>query len=140
MADAVLYGEQALKLDPSYEVNRWLLIMSYIQLGDPGAALQVAEETQHPLPLQRLLPLLRAGDWERGAELAYAALADGTIMSIAEPWVAFALRMQARQRHDSGGRVTRSSECVGSRGAPEVSRYCLRNSASPARVSRLVTS
>ena len=99
-ADAVLYSEQALKLDPSYAVNRWVLIMSYINIGDRGAALQVAEETPHPLPLQRLLPLLRAGDWQRGAELAYAALADDTMMPITESWVTLALRMQARQSHD----------------------------------------
>ena len=54
IADAVMYGEQALKLDPLPEWPRLVLINSYVDLGDIDAARAVADEAPHQLPIDRI--------------------------------------------------------------------------------------
>lgn len=99
-ADAVMYAERALKLDPLNEMTRLVLIDNYLNAGDPGAALQVADVAPHQLPIQRLLLYLHQGDWRRAAEVSYAAWEDGTMMPIAVPAGVSALRMDARTSGD----------------------------------------
>jgi hypothetical protein len=53
-ADAILYGEQALKLDPLSDWTRRMLVINYSELQDPVAARAVADEAPHPLPILRL--------------------------------------------------------------------------------------
>jgi len=101
-AQAVMYGEQALKLDSLSEWPRRALIMDYVNSGDVKAAEQVADAAPQRLPIQRLVLLINAGDWHRAAETTYTALADNTYMPIDEPWAAFALRMEARSTRDFG--------------------------------------
>ena len=95
-ADAVMYGEQALKLDPQSEWTRRILIMNYIDAGDPAAAMRVADEAPHKLPIQRLSIYNQQGDWRRAAEVTYGALTDGTLLPVDEPLGIVALRMDAR--------------------------------------------
>ncbi len=99
-AEAVLYGEQALKLDPLSEWALRSLILNYLSAGDPAAARRVAEQAPHRLPVQRLDLLILDGDWRDAAEVSYAALVDGTMLPISEPFGNLALRMDARSTHD----------------------------------------
>ena len=99
-ADAALYNEQALKLDPLYEWTRVGLIMDYVLAGDLVAARQVADEAPNRLPIQRLLILLHDGDWHQAAQVSYAALADGTWQPLDEPKVVFAIRLDAHKTGD----------------------------------------
>jgi TolB-like protein/Tfp pilus assembly protein PilF len=101
-ADAIMYGEQALKLDPLHEWARQELIRNYSDVADPGAARQVADEAPHRLPVRRLRLLIAEGNWHQAAEVSYAALADGSMTSNSEPIAVFALRMEARRTHDFG--------------------------------------
>ena len=99
-ADAAVYGEQALKLDPTQEWTRRALIMDYIIVGDTEAARQVADEAPTRLPIQRLLILMRAGDWHQAAQVTYTALSDDTFQPIDENWAVTAIRMDARRSGD----------------------------------------
>jgi tetratricopeptide (TPR) repeat protein len=99
-ADAAMYNEQVLKIDPLQEWTRFSLVANYVDCGDFVAARQVVEEAPHRLPIQRLLLVMYAGDWHQGAQLSYAALTDGTMLPNMEPWGAFALRMSARKNGD----------------------------------------
>ena len=99
-ADAVMYGEQALKLDPLSDWTRRELIQNYADIGDALAARQVADEAPHRLPIQRLQLSIVAGDWSQAAAIAYASFADGTMTPVSEPYAVFALRMDAHLRHD----------------------------------------
>ena len=101
-ADAIMYGEQALKLDPLSDWARRDPIIAYIDVGDPSAARQVADEAPYQLPIQHLQLLTDARDWHRAAEVTYAALADGILTDAGEPNGVFALRMDARRTHDFG--------------------------------------
>ncbi len=98
-ADAIMYSEQALKVDPLSDYTRRDLIQNYSDVADSVAARQVADEAPHPLPIQRLTVSTAAGDWRRAAEVSYAAWADGTMKPDSEPNAVFALRMDA---HRSG--------------------------------------
>ena len=99
-AEAIMYDEQALKLDPLSDWTRRLLIWNYIDIGDLAAARQVVDEAPHPLPIYRIQLLIHDGDWRRAAELTHAALADDTLSIANEPHGVFALRMEARRTHD----------------------------------------
>ena len=99
-ADWVMYDEQALKLDPLSDWTRRALIIAYINVGDPSAARQVAGEAPYRLPIQYLEILTDARNWHQAAEVAYAALADGTMNDYSEPAAAFVLRMEANRTHD----------------------------------------
>ncbi|HEV7432658.1 MAG TPA: hypothetical protein VGN77_06410, partial [Steroidobacteraceae bacterium] len=98
-ADAAMYEERALKLEPLQEWARFSLISAYVNAGDIVAARQIAEEDPHRLAIQRLLLVMREGDWHQAAQLAYAARNDGTMMAHVEPWGVFSIRMDA---HVSG--------------------------------------
>jgi TolB-like protein/Tfp pilus assembly protein PilF len=100
LADAVMYDEQVLKLDPLQEWARQILISVYAKVGDLAAARQVAAEAPHHLPIQQLQIVMHEGDWHQAAQLSYAALNDGTMMPISEPWIAHAIRMDARKSGD----------------------------------------
>ena len=102
-AEAIMYDEQALKLDPLQDWPRRLLIWNYIDLGELAAARQVADEAPHPLPIYHIQFLIHDADWRRAAEVAYAALADGTLSIANEPHGVFALRMEARRTHEFAG-------------------------------------
>jgi TolB-like protein/cytochrome c-type biogenesis protein CcmH/NrfG len=99
-ADAILYDEQALKISPLADWPRQELVQNYSDIGDPEAARQVADEAPHRLPIHRLALLNAEGNWHQAAEVSYAAIADGTIGPVSEPYVVFALRMNARRTHD----------------------------------------
>ena len=99
-ADAVMYGEQALKLDPLSVWNRLALVNTYADLGDFAAARAVADEAPHQLPLDRIRLLVKDGEWHRAAEAAYTAWANGTNTEIVLYWAALALRVDARATHD----------------------------------------
>jgi tetratricopeptide (TPR) repeat protein len=99
-ADAIMYDEQALKLDPLSDWARRELIENYSDIGELGAARQVADQAPHRLPIQSVALLNAQGHWHRAAEVAYAALADGTENDASEPYVVFALRMDAHGTHD----------------------------------------
>jgi len=101
-AEGTLYDEQALKLDPMSDWTRVALLNGYIDLDDPGAARQVADEALHQVPYRRLRLMIQDGDWHQAAETTYDALANGTNMVINEPWGVLALRVDARMRHDFG--------------------------------------
>ncbi len=99
-ADAIMYDEQALKLDPLSDWARRELIENYSDIGEIGAALQVADQAPHRLPIQSVAVMNAQGQWHQAAEIAYAALADGTENDASEPYVVFALRMDAHATHD----------------------------------------
>ena len=99
-ADAAMYDEQALKLDPLSEWARRNLVRAYVDAGDIVAARQVADEAPHRLPIQRLQIVMHEGDWHQAAQMTYAALNDGTMLPITEPWGVFAIRMDARKSGD----------------------------------------
>jgi TolB-like protein/Tfp pilus assembly protein PilF len=100
LAEAAMYDEQVLKLDPLNEWARRTLIRVYTDLGDLVAANQVADEAPHRLPIQRLQIVMHEGDWRQAAQLSYAALDDATMMPITEPWAIFSMRMDARKSGD----------------------------------------
>jgi tetratricopeptide (TPR) repeat protein len=99
-ADAAMYYEMALKLDPMSEWTRRSLISTYVAMSDMVAARQVADTAPHPLPIQRLTILMHEGDWHQAAQVSYAALSDDTMMPITESWSAFAFRIDARRSGD----------------------------------------
>jgi TolB-like protein/Tfp pilus assembly protein PilF len=99
-AEAIMYDEQALKLDPLSEWARRILIWNYIDVGDLIAARQVADQAPHPLPIHRIQFLIHDADWRRAAEVTYASLADGTLSAASEGQGVFALRMEARRTRD----------------------------------------
>ena len=99
-AEGIMYDEQALKLDAHSEWSRRELIQSYIDIADIAAARQAADEAPHQLPVQRLSLLNAAGDWHQAAQVSYAALADGTLTVVSEPYAVFAMRMDAHRTGD----------------------------------------
>ena len=99
-ADAAMYNEQFLKLDPLDAWVRWALISDYVNAGDMVAAQKVAEEAPHPLPINRILLVMHQGDWHQAAQMAYAALDDGTMLAHIEPWAVFSVRMDVRNGGD----------------------------------------
>jgi TolB-like protein/cytochrome c-type biogenesis protein CcmH/NrfG len=94
-AEAVMYDEQALKLDPLYRWARLALVNSYADVGDFDAARQVAAEAPHQLPVDRIRLMIHDGDWHAAAEAAYDALDKGTMPLLNEPWLLLALRTDA---------------------------------------------
>jgi TolB-like protein/Tfp pilus assembly protein PilF len=101
-ADAIMYSERALKLDPLADWTRRLLILDYSDIGEQAAATQIADQSPHPLPIHRLNLLIAERNWRRAAEVSYAAIADGTMTPASEPEAAFSLRMDAHRSHDFG--------------------------------------
>jgi TolB-like protein/Tfp pilus assembly protein PilF len=99
-ADAIMFDEHALKLDPLQDWPRRLLIWNYIDVGDLVAAQQVADEAPYPLPLYHLPQLVHDAHWQRAAEVTRTSLEDGTLSIVSEPHGVFALRMEARRTHD----------------------------------------
>jgi TolB-like protein/Tfp pilus assembly protein PilF len=99
-ADAILYDEQALKLDPLSEWTRRMLMFAYAEIGETEAVRQLADEAPHHLPIHRLDLLAQQGNWRQAAEVAYAAFEDGTMDAASEPMAVFALRMDAHSTHD----------------------------------------
>ena len=99
-ADAAMYDEQAIKLDPLQDWARRTLVRIYVDVGDLAAARQVADEAPHRLPIDRLQIVMHEGDWHQAAQITYAALNDDTMLPITEPWGVFALRMDARKGGD----------------------------------------
>ena len=95
LAEALMYAEQALKLDPLSEWTRLFVINMYATIGDIGAARQVADEDPNRLPIERMRLLIHDGDWHRAAEISYEAIANGTNLANMEPWVVLALRIDA---------------------------------------------
>ena len=57
-----------------FRMDPRMLIWNYIDVNDPVAARQVADEAPHRLPILALGLFDRQGDWHRAAEIAYAAL------------------------------------------------------------------
>ena len=102
IADAIMYEEQALKGDPLSEWTRSMLITNYSSVLDLAAARQVADETPHRLPIQRLRVLIDVGNWRQAAEISYAALADGTMTPYSEPEAVLALRLDAHRTREYG--------------------------------------
>jgi len=102
LADAIMYDEQALKLDPLSDWTRWLLIYNYNDVADTAATIRVADEAPHRLPILRLGVLIAEGSWRQAAEVTYAALADGPLTDFSEPYGVFALRMDAHRTHEFG--------------------------------------
>jgi len=96
-AEGIMYDEQALKLSARSEWSRRELIQTYIDIADLDAARQVADEAPHRLPIQRVSLLNAAGDWHQAAQVSYAALADGTLTVVSEPYAVFAMRMDAHR-------------------------------------------
>ncbi len=101
-ADAIMYDEQALKLDPLSDWARTGLILDYGDLAEADAAHQVVDESPHRLPFQRLVLLILQGNWRQAAEVTYAADADGTLTGGSESHAVFALRMDAHRTHEFG--------------------------------------
>jgi TolB-like protein/Tfp pilus assembly protein PilF len=99
-ADAVMYGERAVKLDPLEEESRLDLIRNYSEIGEMAAALQVVNEAPNRLPIRRLAVLVGEGNWRQAAEDTYDALADQTLTLILEAQAVFALRMDAHRTDD----------------------------------------
>jgi TolB-like protein/Tfp pilus assembly protein PilF len=100
LAEAVIHGEQALKLDPLSDWARRQLISNYVFVGDAGTARLVADEAPHALPIQQITLLLHDGEWHRAAEVSYAALVDGTALEMDLPAISLALRRGFRATHD----------------------------------------
>jgi TolB-like protein/Tfp pilus assembly protein PilF len=96
-ADAIMYDEQALRLDPLSDWTRGDLIQNYSDVEDLRAARQVADLAPHRILIQRLYVLIAEGNWHQAAEVANAALADGTLTPASEPYAVFALRMDAHR-------------------------------------------
>jgi TolB-like protein len=101
-AEAIMYEEQTLKLDPLQDHSRRLLIRDYVDIGDPVAARQVADQAPKRLPILRLNLLSAERNWHQAAELTYAAIADDTMGPASEPDAVFALRMDAHRSHEFG--------------------------------------
>jgi TolB-like protein len=101
IADAAMFNEQVLKLDPLAEWSRRALVANYVICGDLIAAGQVADEAPHRLPIQRLQLVMHEGDWHQAAQISYAALNDGTMEPNSEPWAVLAIRMDVRRGGDS---------------------------------------
>ena len=102
LADAAMYAEQALKLDPLSEWTRLALINTYVDLGDIDAARAVADEAPHQLPIDRIRLLVHDGDWRRAAEVSYAAMVNDGMPEIVMFWGVLALQIDARATHDFG--------------------------------------
>ena len=98
-AEAIMLGEQALKLDPSSEWTRTLLIWNYIDVNDLVAARQVVDEAPDRLPIHGIQFFIIDRDWHRAAEIAYAAWANETVTPANEALAVYAIRMEARQTH-----------------------------------------
>ncbi len=99
-ADAIMYGERAVKLDPLEEESRLDLIRNYSEIGETAAARQVVNEAPNRLPIRRLAVSVSEGNWHQAAEDTYAALADQTLTLISEAQAVFALRMEAHRTHE----------------------------------------
>ncbi len=99
-AEAIMYDEHALKLDPLQEWPRRMLIWNYVDVGDLVAARHVADEAPNPLPIHRIQLLIQSAEWRRAAEVTYASYADGTLLDTSEPHGVFALRMEARRTRE----------------------------------------
>jgi TolB-like protein len=102
-ANSIRYGEQALALDPSLEMTRRNVINSYLDLGDEARAqLLIADDGIGSSPRQ-LGVLLRQGAWQEAGEVAYDAMAAGTVTSTIETaMLVAAIRMHARVTGDFG--------------------------------------
>ncbi len=101
-ADAIMYSEQALKLDPPDDWTRRLLILDYCDIAELAAARQVADEDPQRLPVMHVPVLIAEGNWRQAAEVAYAAAADSSTDSASEPDSVFAVRMDAHRTHNFG--------------------------------------
>jgi TolB-like protein/cytochrome c-type biogenesis protein CcmH/NrfG len=113
IADAIMSGEQALKLEPSFDWTVRLLIWKYATIEDWTAARQVADQAVHPLPVHRIPFLMNSGDWHRAAELTYAAEADGTLKIASREYGILAIRMDARRTHDFGRAIAQTEKWCG---------------------------
>ena len=101
-ADAIMYDEQAIKLDPLSDWTRRLLIYDYVSIGDVSAARQVAQQAPNPLPIHQIHFYMVSGDWQRAAEIAYAAEANETLLIASRAFGIFSIRMEAHRSHDYG--------------------------------------
>jgi TolB-like protein len=101
-ADAIMYDEQALKLDPLSDWTRRVLIYDYVAINELIAARQVADQAPYPLPIYQILFYMNSSDWHRAAAIAYAAEADGTLLITSREYGVFAMRMEAHRSHDFG--------------------------------------
>jgi TolB-like protein len=111
-AEAVMYWEQALKLDPLSEWTRQILISAYFDVGEPEAGRHLIEQAPRPLPVERLRLLIYQRDWHQAAEVTYAAIADGTLIPVGDFWGFLALRMDARATRDyRRARATLEGKC-----------------------------
>ncbi len=96
-ADAIMYGERALDLDPLEEGVLMDLIRTYSDIGDAEAARQVADEAPRQLPIRRLPVLISEGDWHQAAAITYASERIPVAM---EARAVFVLRVDAHRTHD----------------------------------------
>ena len=100
-ADAVLYCEQALAIDPLSTETRLHLLRMYLDLGELTAARQVAGEGGRDSLVPQVLLQKYSRDWVRAGEGAYDVLAQRTASPSVKGSMIDAIRMHARTTGDT---------------------------------------
>jgi TolB-like protein/Tfp pilus assembly protein PilF len=100
-ADAVLYCEQALAIDPLSTETRLHLLRMYLDLGELAAARQVAGEGGRDSLVPQVLLQKYSRDWVRAGEGAYDVLAQRTASPSVKGSMIDAIRMHARATGDT---------------------------------------
>lgn len=115
-ANSIRYGEQALALDPSLEQTRRNVLSSYLDIGDEDSARLLSEDDGIGYSPRQLGLLMRRGAWREAGEVAYDAMAAGTIPSTIETAMhVAAIRMHARTTGDFGRAQAALEEASGVR-------------------------
>jgi tetratricopeptide (TPR) repeat protein len=100
-ASSILYGEQALELDPAQEMIRRNLVSAYVDLGERAAAEQLLDEDELPKSPRRLKLLMHEHAWREAGEIAYETMSRGGLLSDIEAAMhVAAIRMHARTTGD----------------------------------------
>ncbi len=84
LTEAVQILEHAIEVDPENPWSRQTAVAIYLDLGDEGAARQVAEGTPSSRRTAQLLLALHDGDWRTAGEAAYSAA--GREYNLEESW------------------------------------------------------
>ena len=100
LAEAIKYSEQALALDPLSEWTRKCLVLEYLEIGDPAAAVHAIRSAPQELAVRALPTLAYQREWGEAARIAYQAEADRTLSPLDETLAAAAVRMHARKTGD----------------------------------------
>jgi TolB-like protein/DNA-binding winged helix-turn-helix (wHTH) protein len=95
-ARGIKFLEQALVADPDFEFGRRMLMLAYLDLGDPKEAAAVATGAAHPVSARVTLVLAYNGEWSAVAEHSFEEARFGTMQALDLVVGTVAIRMYAR--------------------------------------------